>query len=46
MGVPSIMNLDVAPVSAIACNAVIVITLRYWEVGAPNRCHTVAAYDG
>ncbi len=28
-GVPSIMNVDVAPASTIACNVAIVITLRY-----------------
>ncbi len=32
-GVPSIMNMDVAPVSAIACNVAIIIALRYWGVG-------------
>jgi hypothetical protein len=46
MGVPSIMNMDVAPASAIACNVVIVIALRYWGEGAPNRCLAVAANDG
>jgi hypothetical protein len=46
MGVPSIMNMDIAPVSAIACNVVIVIALRYWGVGAPNSCCAVAANDG
>ena len=45
-GVPSIMNMDVAPISAIACNVATVITLRYWGVGAPNRCRAVAANDG
>jgi hypothetical protein len=28
-GVPFIINMDAAPVSAIACNVVIVITLKY-----------------
>jgi hypothetical protein len=28
-GVPSIMNMDIAPVSAIACNVAIVIALIY-----------------
>jgi hypothetical protein len=46
MGVPSIMNIDVAPVSAIACNVAIVLALRYWGVGAQNRCRAVAANDG
>ncbi len=45
-GVPSIMYMDVAPISAIACNIAIVIKLRYWGVGAPNRCWAVAANDG
>ena len=44
-GVPSIMNMDVAPVSAIACNVAIVIALRYWGLGAPNRCRAVATND-
>ncbi len=38
--------MDVAPVSTIACNVAIVIALRYWGVGAPNRCHAGAANDG
>jgi hypothetical protein len=45
-GVPSIMNMDNAPISAIACNVVIFITLRYWGAGGPNRCLAVAANDG
>jgi hypothetical protein len=45
-GVPSIMNMDVAPVSAIACNVAIVIALRYWGVRVPNRFCAVAANDG
>ncbi len=45
-GVPSVMNIDVAPVSAIACNVAIIITLKYWGVGAPNRCVDVATNDG
>jgi hypothetical protein len=36
MGIPSIMNMDVAPVSAIVWDVAIVIALRYWEVRAPN----------
>jgi hypothetical protein len=43
MGVPSITKIDVAPVSAIACNVAIVIALRYCGKGAPNRCHIEAA---
>ena len=46
MGAPSIMNMDIAPVSAIACNVAIVIALRYWGVGVLNRCRAVAANDG
>ncbi len=46
MGVPFIMNMDVAPVSATACDVAIVITLRYWGVRAPNRCLAVATNDG
>ncbi len=45
-GVPSIMNMDIAPVSAIAYNVAIVIALRYWGVGGPNKCLAVAANDG
>jgi hypothetical protein len=46
MVIPSIMNMDIAPVSAIACNVAIVIALRYWGVGVLNRCRAVAANDG
>ncbi len=45
-GVRSIMNMDVAPVSAIARDVAVFISLRYWGVGAPNRCLAVAANDG
>ncbi len=45
-GDPSIMNMVIAPASAIACNLAIVIPLRYWGVGALNRCSTVATNDG
>jgi hypothetical protein len=45
-GVPSIMNMDLAPVSAIACDVAIVIALRYWGVGVPNRYCAVATNDG
>ncbi len=45
-GVSSIMNMDVAPVSAIACDVAMVIALRYWGVGVPNRCLAVATNDG
>jgi hypothetical protein len=46
MGVPSIMNMGIAPVSAIACDVAIVIASRYWGEGAPYRCHAVATNDG
>jgi hypothetical protein len=37
-GVPSIMNMNMAPVSsATACNVAIFIALRYWGVGALNK---------
>ena len=42
-GVPSMMNIDVAPLSAIACDAVMAIALRYCQFGAPNNCLAVAA---
>jgi hypothetical protein len=42
----SIMNMDIAPVSAVACNVAIVIALRYWGVGASNKCLVVAVNDG
>ncbi len=44
--VPSMMNMDVAPVSAIACKFTISIALRYWGEGAPNKCLAGAANDG
>jgi hypothetical protein len=45
-GIPSIMNMDVALVFAIACDVAIVIALRYWGVGVPNRCLAVVTNDG
>jgi hypothetical protein len=45
-GVPSIMNMDIDPVSAIAYDVAIVIALRYWGVGALNRCCAVATNYG
>ena len=42
-GVPSMMKIEVAPVSAIACDAEMAIALRYWGFGAPNNCLAVAA---
>ncbi len=33
---PSMMNIDVAPVSAMACNAAIVSAFRYYGIGGPN----------
>ena len=44
-GVPSIMKIDVASVSAIACDAAMVIALRYFGFGAPNSSRAVAAID-
>jgi hypothetical protein len=44
-GVPSMMNIEVAPVSAIACNAAMAIALRYCRFGAPNISLAVAAID-
>jgi hypothetical protein len=43
MGVPSIIKIDMALVSAIAYVVAIVIELRYWGVGLPSKCHAVAA---
>ncbi len=42
-GVPSMMKIEVAPVSAIACYAAMTIALRYCGFGAPNNCCAVAA---
>ena len=42
-GVPSMMKIEVAPVSAIACDAAMAIALRYCGFGAPNNCLAVAA---
>jgi hypothetical protein len=42
-GVPSITKIEVAPISAIACDVAIVIALRYCGKGAPNRCRAAAA---
>ena len=42
-GVPSMMNIEVAPVSAIASDAAMAIALRYCGFGAPNRSRAVAA---
>ena len=45
-GVPSIMKMEVALVSATACDVAIVIALRYCSVGAPKKCPAVAASVG
>ena len=45
MGVPSMINMEVAPVSAIAWFVLITIALRYCCLGEPNNCHAVAAKD-
>ncbi len=42
-GVPSITKIEVAPVSAIACNIAILIALRFCGKGAPNRSHAAGA---
>ena len=46
-GVPSMMKIDVAPVSAITCDVAMVIALRYCGCGfgAPNISLAVAAID-
>ena len=44
-GVPSMMNIEVAPVSAIASVAAIAIALRYCLFGAPNMSRAVAAIE-
>jgi hypothetical protein len=40
------MNIDVAPVSAIAWFAAIIMALRYCSIGSPNIALAVAANDG
>jgi hypothetical protein len=45
-GVPSMINMEVAPVSAIAWFVLITIVLRYCWLGESNTCRTVAAKDG
>jgi hypothetical protein len=42
-GVPSMMKIEVAPISAIACYVAMAIALRYCGFGAPNNCCAVAA---
>jgi hypothetical protein len=44
-GVPSMMKIDVAPVSAIASDDAMAIALRYCGFGAPNISLAVAAID-
>ena len=44
-GVPSMMNIKVAPVSAIASDAAMAIALRYCGFSAPNISLAVAAID-
>ena len=44
-GVPSMINMEVAPVSAIAWFILIAIALRYCWLGEPNNCGAVAAKD-
>ncbi len=45
-GVPSMINMEVAPVSAIAWFVLIANALRYCWLGEPNICCAVAAKDG
>jgi hypothetical protein len=40
------INMEVAPVSAIAWFVLITIVLRYCWLGEPNNCCAVAAKDG
>ncbi len=42
---PSIMKIDVAPVSAIASDVAIVMALRYWFDGLPNFLPAVSISD-
>ena len=42
---PSIMKIDVAPVSAIASDVAIVMALRYWFNGLPNILPAVSVSD-
>ena len=42
-GVPSMIKIDVAPVSAIACDVAMAIALRYCGFGAPNSSRDVDA---
>ncbi len=42
-GVPSMMKIEVATVSAIACDAAMAILLRYCGFGVSNNCRAVAA---
>jgi hypothetical protein len=42
---PSIMKIDVAPVSAIASDVAIVMALRYWFDGLPNILPAVSVSD-
>jgi hypothetical protein len=45
-GVPSMINMEVAPVSAIAWFFLTTIVLRYCWLREPNNCRAVAAKDG
>ena len=46
MSRPSMMNMDVAPVSAIAWFVAIVNAIKYCGAGAPNICLAAAAIKG
>ncbi len=43
--IPSMTNIEVAPVSAMACEAAIVRAFKYCGMGLPNIHLTIAAID-
>ncbi len=43
---PSMIKIDVTPVSAIARLAEMVIAFKYWGDGLPHKCRAFAAIDG
>ncbi len=43
--IPFMMNIEVAPVSAMACEAAIVRAFEYCSMGLPNICLAVAVID-
>ncbi len=46
MSRPSMMNMDMAPVSAIAWFVTMVNAFKYCGIGAPNICLAVATIEG